>query len=29
MEPSELANLPLHNAPDWLRIEKREQLAFA
>jgi hypothetical protein len=29
MEPSELANMPIHNPPEWLQIEKSEQLAFA
>lgn len=29
MEPSELANLPLSDAPEWMQIEKYEQLVFA
>ena len=29
MEPSELGNLPLPNAPEWLQVEKIEQLVFA
>jgi hypothetical protein len=29
MEPSELANLPLNDAPEWMQMEKCEQLVFA
>lgn len=29
MEPSELANLPLHDALQWMQVERAEQLAFA